>query len=72
VSDTNDDNTNIQGKFGEAAEKAVLFFERIPFSNYSITELTGYYRNGQYPGLGVLKKKSIKNHLELMNTILTR
>ena len=72
VSDTNDDNTNIQGKFGEAAEKAVEFFERIPFSNDSIAELTGYYRNGQYPGLGVLKKISIKNHLELMNTILTR
>jgi len=72
VSDTNDDNTNIQGKFGEAAEKAVEFFERIPFSNNSIAELTGYYRNGQYPGLGVLKKISIKNHLELMNTILTR
>ncbi|MBW8326062.1 MAG: sce7725 family protein [Prolixibacteraceae bacterium] len=71
VSDTNDDNTNIQGKFGEAAEKAVQFFEQIPYSNDSIAELTGYYRNGQYPGLGVLKKISIKNHLELMNTILT-
>lgn len=72
VSDTNDDNTNIQGKFGEAAKKAVQFFEQIPFSNDSIAELTGYYRNGQYPGLGVLKKLSIKNHLELMNSILTR
>jgi len=71
VSDTNDDNTNIQGKFGEAAEKAVEFFERIPFSNDSIAELTGYYRNGQYPGLGVLKKISIKNHLELMNSIIS-
>ena len=70
VSITNDDNTNIQGKFGEAAKKAVHFFERIPYSNNSIAELTGYYRNEQYPGLGVLKKISIKNHLELMNSIL--
>jgi hypothetical protein len=71
VSDTNDDNTNIQGKFGEAAEKAVAFFESIHKSNNAITELTRYFRNEQYPGLGVLKKISIKNHLELMNGILT-
>lgn len=70
VSDTNDDNTNIQGKFGEAAGKAVQFFEQIPYTNDSIAELAGYYRSEQYPGLGVLKKISIKNHLELMNSIL--
>jgi hypothetical protein len=71
VSDTNDDNTNIQGKFGEAVEKAVRYFERLPYSNNSIHELSTYYREGQYPGLGILKKVSIKNHLELMNGILT-
>lgn len=71
VSDTNDDSTNIQGKFGEAAEKATIFFESIPYLNDSINELSSYYREGQYPGLGVLKKISIKNHLELINSTLT-
>ena len=72
VSDTNDDNTNIQGKFGEAAKKAIKFFQGIHYSNDSISELTSYYKNDQYPGLGVLKKLSIKNHLELMNSILSQ
>lgn len=72
VSVTNDDNTNIHKKFREAVEKAVTFFESIPYSNESIAELTGYFRRDQYPGLGVLKKISIKNHLELMNSILSQ
>lgn len=70
VSDTNDDNTNIQGKFGEAAEKAVAFFRQIRYSNSAIEELGRYFRDEQYPGLGVLKKISIKNHLELINSTL--
>jgi hypothetical protein len=71
VSDTNDDNTNIQGKFEEAAAKAIEFFEAIPYTNDSINDLTKYYESDQYPGLGVIKKISVKNHLELMNSILT-
>ena len=70
VSDTNDDNTNIQGKFGEAALKAVEFFNKIGYSNKAINELAGYYRDAQYPGLGVLKKISIKSHIELINSVL--
>jgi hypothetical protein len=70
VSDTNDDNTNIQGKFGEAAKKAVRFFKENGYSNSAIKELKRYYKEEQYPGLGVLKKISIKNHLELINSTL--
>jgi len=71
VSDTNDDNSNIQGKFGEAAEKAISFFDSLPYTNKAIDELFKYFIEGQYPGLGVLKKLSIKSHLELINSILT-
>ncbi|MDR3704300.1 MAG: sce7725 family protein [Paludibacteraceae bacterium] len=70
VSDTNDDRSNIQGKFSEAAGKAVSFFRAIPYTNSAIDELNNYYDNGQYPGLGVLKKISIKSHLELVNSLL--
>lgn len=72
VSDTNDDNTNIQGKFGEAAEKAVNFFNEHFITSTAIEELKKYYANGQYPGLGVLKKLSIKHHLELINSVLSK
>lgn len=71
VSDTNDDNTNIQGKFGEAAEKAVNFFNEHRITSTAIEELKVYFTNDQYPGLGVLKKLSIKHHLELINSVLS-
>lgn len=72
VSDTNDDNTNIQGKFGEAAEKAVNFFNEHFITSTAVEELKKYYADGQYPGLGVLKKLSIKHHLELINSVLSK
>jgi hypothetical protein len=70
VSDTNNDNANIQGKFGEAAAKAVDFFEAKNITSNAIEELKYYYKHDQYPGLGVLKKLSIKHHLELLNNTL--
>ncbi len=70
VSDTNNDNANIQKKFGEAAQKAIRFFNEIQYSNQAIEELNRYYSEGNYPGLGVIKKISIKSHLELINSIL--
>lgn len=71
VSDTNDDNSNIQGKFGEAAEKAVSFIDSENMHYLACEELRKYYSEGAYPGLGMIKKISIKNHLELINDILT-
>lgn len=69
---TNDDRSNIQGKFAQAAKKAVEFLDEKKIRNYASEELRGYYNNGNgtYPGLGMVKKISIKNHLELMNNIL--
>lgn len=71
VSDTNDDNSNIQGKFGEAARKAVRFLDEKNMHYHACEELREYYNTETYPGLGMIKKLSIKNHLELMNDILT-
>ena len=69
ISDSNTDTSDIQGKFEEALNKALNFFE----GRYPITDgikLLKYYKEvGEYPGLGVLKKISIMHHLELMNTI---
>ena len=72
VSDNNDGRENIQGKFLESGQKAVAFFDsaQIP-SNTAITELRTFIQLRQYPGLGVIKKLSIKNHIELLNRLLT-
>jgi hypothetical protein len=70
VSISNGDRANIQGKFAEAAEKAVAFLDIKNIHTYASEELRSYYNNGIYPGLGMVKKISIKNHLELLNGIL--
>ena len=69
VSDTNDDRSNIQGKFAEANNKLCEFFKDHPHTS-AVEAFYNYREEGRYPGLGVLKKLSIKNHLELMNRIL--
>lgn len=69
VSDSNTDTSDIQGKFEEALNKALAFFERrVPITS-GIELLTHCRDVGEYPGLGVLKKISIMHHLELMNEI---
>ena len=68
ASQRNSDNkSDIQGKFAEAAEKAVNFIKEINLSTNAAQELVEYFENAKYPGLGMIKKITIKNHLELMN-----
>jgi hypothetical protein len=70
TSETNDDQANIQGKFAEAAKKAVDFLNQKSIYTIAANELRDYYNNQRYPGLGMIKKISIKHHLELINSIL--
>ena len=63
TSDTNDTISNVQGKFAEAAAKAVTFCRENNLTNSAIEELESYYDSERYPGLGTIKKLSIKNHL---------
>lgn len=70
VSDTNDDQSNIQRKFFEAASKLKEFFSSKE-KTQAIKELIQLLDNEKYPGLGVIKKLSIRNHLELMNRIMS-
>ena len=70
VSDTNDDQSNIQRKFFEAATK-LKYFLTDRTKTTAINELITLLDDEKYPGLGVIKKLSIKNHIELMNSILT-
>ena len=60
---SNDSIANVQGKFAEAASKAVAFFRERNLMNSAIAELEDYFTAQHYPGLGTVKKISIKNHL---------
>ncbi len=63
TSTTNDSGSNVQGKFAEAAQKAVIYCDERNLHNSALDELRDFYHNQHYPGLGVVKKLSIKNHI---------
>ena len=70
TSDTNDSIANVQGKFAEAAQKAVRFCREEGHNNSAIEELQDYYDREHYPGLGTVKKISIKNHILVVSKYL--
>lgn len=66
VSDSNETNSDIRGKFREAALKVRPFYTD-KVKTMSVEETISRADNSDgYPGLGYLKKLSIKNHLELI------
>ncbi len=70
VSDNNFDQSNIKGKFYEAASKIEPFFEGRKHTA-SVDELISKAKDSDgYPGLGYLKKLSVKNHLELIKQVI--
>lgn len=71
VSDSNFDQSNIQGKFIEAARKIEPFYEMNHLDRTSAVEelISKAQSYDGYPGLGYLKKLSILNHLELINRL---
>lgn len=72
TSNTNDTIANVQLKFAEAAEKAVNFVNNHDLENEAIFELKRYFEEEKYPGLGVVKKISIKNHLIIVADFLKK
>ena len=66
VSDSNETNSDIRGKFKEAATKIEPFYKNKKKTK-AVKEIIDKAKdpNG-YPGLGYLKKLSVKNHLELI------
>jgi hypothetical protein len=70
TSETNDSIADVQGKFAEATKKALDFCGAEGLDNSAIAELRGYYDDQRYPGLGIVKKISIKNHLLVVSEFL--
>ena len=66
VSDSNETNSDIRGKFREAARKVAPFYEG-KHQTEAVKEIIEKANASEgYPGLGYLKKLSVKNHLELI------
>lgn len=65
LSDSRNGSNDIRGEFMEANRKILPFFADKPRTK-AIDQIT----KSEYPGLGAIKKFSIKNHLELISRIL--
>ena len=70
VSDSNEDNSDVPGKFTEANKKLVDWLTTVSLDTVAIREFRRLYKEKHFPGLGTLKKLSIMNHIELVSSIL--
>lgn len=66
VSDSNEDVSDIGGKFSEAIRKLVEWSIQTKFETEAIKTFKDLENRGHFPGLGTLKKLSIMNHIELI------
>lgn len=71
VSDSNEGREDPAQKFYEAVKKLSLWCEsQNIYETTALKVFKEHYKNETYPGLGVVKKLSIMNHLELMSKYL--
>lgn len=66
VSDSNDDSSDVAGKFAEALTKLIEWCNQTDYDSIAVREFREYHKNGHFPGLGTLKKLSLMNHIELV------
>lgn len=74
VSDSNKDISDPAGKFSEALEKLIYWYDQFSdderMNTIAMQSFIQHYREGTYPGLPTLKKLSIMHHLELVGKML--
>jgi hypothetical protein len=70
VSDSNDDTSDIAGKFSEALDKLIEWLNTNPLNTRAINEFTNLNETGHFPGLGIIKKLSIMHHIEIILNII--
>lgn len=63
---------DVGGKFLQAARKLVAFLDSQSIHTRASEVMRTHLRDQTYPGLGIVKKLSIQNHLELVSGILSR
>lgn len=70
VSDSNEDQADIAGKFAEAVSKLVDWADTENIHTKAVDDFRELHHNGHFPGLGSLKKLSIENHIEVVLSVL--
>lgn len=70
TSESNGDTANVGGKFLEACAKLVRFLDEHDLRGSAANTMRQHLASQTYPGLGIVKKLSVQNHLELMATVL--
>lgn len=66
VSDSNIDQSDVPGKFAEALHKLISWCDATGYNSIVIPDYRDYNTSGHFPGLGTLKKLSLKNHIDLV------
>jgi hypothetical protein len=70
TSESNGDTANVGGKFLEACAKLVRFLDERHLYGLAANTMRQHLESQTYPGLGIVKKLSVQNHLELMAAVL--
>lgn len=70
VSDSNEDNTDVVGKFEEALRKLITFINAHAIDTVACREFRELSAKESYSGLGSIKKLSILHHIELVYNFL--
>lgn len=73
VSDSNENISDPARKFEEAMEKLIKWdgLANVKQTN-GLSNLISYYKQGRFPGLGVIKKYSLMHHIELIGDFLEK
>jgi hypothetical protein len=70
VSDSNDDTSDVAGKFEEALEKLINWCDTHKIKTQAVISFKDLYESGHFPGLGTIKKLSIMNHIEVVLNLI--
>lgn len=72
VSDSNDDTSDVGGKFEEALDKLIPFIDEQALNTMASNTYRRLNDEGKYPGLGTVKKLSILHHIELVHNYFSK
>ena len=70
TSDSNDDTDDVAGKFAEALDKLIKWCHENEYDSVAIPLFRDYHERGHFPGLGMLKKLSLMNHIDLVLNLI--
>lgn len=70
TSTTNYDTSDVGGKFLEAARSLKAFLDERQIDTLAADSIRAHVEAETYPGLGVVKKYSIQNHIQLVSSLI--